>query len=106
MLRFIVLTSLLVAGHCAAESRCSIEIEQAASDGDSEQLMELIDGGEDINCLGEWHQSLLITAIQSGHSSAAKLLIRKGVDPSISDDEGGFALHRSAMMGQLENTRM
>ena len=102
MFRFIVLTGLLVAGHCAAESRCSVQAERAANDGDSERLMELIENGENINCLGEWNQSLLIKAIQSGHPSAAKLLISKGVDSGIPDDEGDLALHRSAMLGQLE----
>jgi len=89
-----------------AENRCSSEIQKAANVGNIQGLSSLIDGGENIDCRGEWDQSLLIKAIQGGHPSAAEFLIEKGANSKIADDEGGLPIHRAAMMGQLNVFQM
>lgn len=94
--------SLFVIQEINASKNCSLDSQNAASEGNTELLAQLIENGEEIDCLGEWKQTLLIKSIQSNRPEAAEFLIKQGANTDIPDDEGGLALHRAAMMGQTK----
>jgi len=81
---------------------CTTDIQEAASGGNVETLAALLDGGESIDCIGVWGQSLLIKAIQRGHSQAAIYLINRGINPDLPDDLNGYAIHRAARGGLID----
>ncbi len=92
---------------CAKDDlQCPEEIQDAATNGDVQQLADFLDDDGNIDCRGEWHQTLLIKAIQSGHPAAAKFLIQHDADSSIPTDEGDLAIHRAARSGQLDVFRL
>jgi len=61
----------------------------AARDGELEAVRALLEGGADINRLGDGdHTSALIMALENGHFDLARFLIEHGADVSRANDNG------------------
>lgn len=70
---------------------------KAASDGDLEALVALLDKGGDVNEKSKKGESLLQLAAGAGHVLAVRLLLDRGADLKLEDRYGLTALHAACM---------
>ncbi len=74
---------------------------QAALDGDTESVRELINQGADINRRDDSGRTALMFAVVNRHYETMKLLLEHGADVQAKSNEGGTALMGAAMAGEL-----
>jgi len=66
------------------------------SKDNTDVMMVFLDAGMDPNVRGEFGQSALMKMAYSGNDSAVSLLLTRGADLSLADDEGLTAVHWAA----------
>ena len=82
--------------------RNSIQLVEAAFDGDMEEMVSWIDKGYHIeSCDGRKHTALSEAACQ-GHLHVVKYLLEQGADPNTVADNGRSALWRASFGGHLD----
>ena len=81
------------------------ELISAVKIGNTESVVELLDGGVPVNIKDDEGLSLLHWAAQGGHVTTMKLLIRWGCNVDSVDDRGVTPLHLVAAMGQTKSVR-
>ena len=75
----------------------SVDIHQAAEDGNIEAVKQHIAAGKDLNTIGEDGWAPLHSAAIEGHKEVAKLLIESGANVNANDDLVGMTpLHHAA----------
>ena len=77
----------------------------AVKTGDTETVVDLLDGGVPIDTKDEKGMSLLHWAAQGGNVTTMRLLIRRGCDVDSADAGGVTPLHLAAAMGQTKTVR-
>ena len=77
----------------------------AVSTGDTQAVVELLDGGIPIDTKDDEGMSLLHWAARDGHVTMMRLLIRRGCDVDSADGRGLTPLHLAAAMGQTKAVR-
>ena len=73
--------------------------------GDTETVVDLLDGGVPIDTKDDEGMSLLHWAAYCGHVTTMRLLIRRECDVESVDGRGATALHCAAAMGQTKAVR-
>lgn len=68
----------------------------SATKGDADVMMIFLDAGMDPNVRGESGQTALMKMAYYGNDSAVSLLLTRGADLKLADDEGLTALHWAA----------
>lgn len=81
-------------------------LEQAASEGDLEQVRLHISNGADLNSKDQRGRTALHRAANHGHVEVARLLIENGADVNIGDNQGRTPLQYAAIAGQTEVVRL
>ncbi|MGA9751094.1 MAG: ankyrin repeat domain-containing protein [Acidobacteriota bacterium] len=76
--------------------------EMAAYQGDTEEVLRLLNAGFDVNHKGEDGLTLLIYAVEGKHPSLVKLLLAKGADPNAANSG---AVASAAMQGRIDMLR-
>ena len=72
----------------------------AAEAGNTSRVLELLEGGADVNTTNKWNDTALLYAADNGHTGTALLLIEKGADVDIQNDNyGSTALMLAAQRG-------
>ena len=93
----------------AAAAQCLAYKKQAlisaVKTGDTETVVDLLDGGVPIDTKDDEGRSLLRWAAQGGHVTTMRLLIRRGCDVDSVDDRGLTPLHCAAAMGYTKSVR-
>ena len=77
----------------------------AVSTGDTETVVNLLDGGVPIDTKDDEGRSLLHWAVGCGHVTTMRLLIRRGCDVDSVDDRGLTPLHSAAARGHTKAVR-
>ena len=77
----------------------------AVQAGDTETVVDLLDGGFPIDTKDDEGRSLLHWAAMGGHITTMRLLIRRGCDVDSVDGSGLTPLHWAAAMGQTKAVR-
>ena len=60
------------------------------------ELIELLNGGADIEARDDQGKTALDTAAQFGSNTAAEVLLRRGADPTTANENGWTPLHHAA----------
>ena len=81
------------------------ELISAVKIGNTESVVDLLDGGVPVNIKDDEGLSLLHLAAQGGHVTTMRLLIRWGCNVDSVDDRGVTPLHLAAAMGQTKSVR-
>jgi ankyrin repeat protein len=84
---------------CASETDRAIV--GAAGKGENQRLLELIQGGADINAVALDGWTPLTVAIANGHVETASLLISHGADVNKPDTSGNCPLYWASSYGRL-----
>lgn len=79
---------------------------QAASNGDLEQIEQLLDKGADLNALVLEGPTPLMEAAAEGHVDAVKLLLKRGAYVNLKRSHGCTALMRASQGGHIEVVRL
>ena len=74
---------------------------QAALDGNTERVKELIHRGADINQRDDNGRTALMFAVINMHYETMKVLLEYGADVNVKSNEGGTALMGAALAGDL-----
>ncbi|XP_071084298.1 ankyrin repeat domain-containing protein 50-like isoform X1 [Haliotis cracherodii] len=77
----------------------------ASRDGDLEEVKRLLSQGVDINCRGLGSWTPVMRAAWYGHRDVVELLVSKGADVSLVDEDGDNILHLACMRGHLETVK-
>ena len=77
----------------------------AVKTGDTETVVDLLDGGVPIDTKDDERMPLLHWAARGGHVTTMRLLIRRGCDVDSVDGSGFTPLHCAAAMGQTKAVR-
>jgi ankyrin repeat protein len=80
----------------------SVDIHQAASDGNIEAVKQHLAAGVDVNAKGNWGSTPLDYAAQEGHMEVAELLIADGADLEAKAADGTTPLHLTATQDHKE----
>ncbi|TGV04730.1 ankyrin repeat domain-containing protein [Flavivirga rizhaonensis] len=99
ILSIILLTTMIFPFNLFSQKKCSEEIQIAIENGDLELVKKMIENGENIDCIGEWKQTLLMKAIQAGKEDIALYLINKNADITKVDDDNSSALFKTSFYG-------
>jgi len=83
-------------------SRQDMSLYRAATRGNIDRLIELIDAGADVNRTIPGDGSPLIGAAREGHHAAVKLLLDRGADPNLAVAGDGNPLIMAAREGHLD----
>ena len=85
----------------------SVDIHEAAKDGNIKAVKQHLDAGADVNSKGGYENgTALHFAAGKGHKEIVELLIAKGVDVNAKDNRGGTPLHSTASGGQKEIAKL
>ena len=76
------------------------ELRDASRDGDIDRVMSLIDRGADIHSRGNYGETSLHYACDSGQTAVASLLLERGADIRSRDNNGWTALHYACDRGR------
>ena len=82
-----------------SQKKCSEEIQSAIESDDLELVKKMVKKGENINCIGEWKQTLLMKAIQSGKEKIALYLIGQNVEINKVDEDNSSAFFKTSFYG-------
>lgn len=74
---------------------------QAALDGNTERVRELIGQGADVNRRDDNDRTALMFAVVNRHYETMKVLLEYGADVNVKSNKGGTALMGAAMAGDL-----
>ena len=77
----------------------------AVRSGETETVVDLLDGGVPISTKDDEGMSLLHWTALGGHVTTMRLLIRRGCDVDLVDGRGGTPLHVAAAVGQTKAVR-
>ena len=77
----------------------------AVRSGETETVVDLLDGGVPISTKDDEGMSLLHWTALGGHVTTMRLLIRRGCDVDLMDGRGGTPLHLAAAVGQTKAVR-
>jgi ankyrin repeat protein len=81
----------------------SLELRQAASDGDLDRVRSLVESGADVNATDEYGSGTLLTF----HPQVIRYLLSKGADPNVQTNENGASvLAGLAFMNEVECVRV
>lgn len=78
------------------------ELHSAASRGDIETVLSLLDQGGNVNEIGPNHWPLVVRAAVDGHTALVAKLLERGAERDACDGEGKTALHWAALRGRTE----
>ncbi len=82
-----------------SQKKCSEEVQLAIENDNLELVQKLIEKGEDINCIVEREQTLLMKAIQSGKEKISLYLIEQNADINKVDDDNINAFFKTSYFG-------
>lgn len=85
-----------------SQKKCSEEIQTAVENGNFKLIQEFINKGGNINCTGEWKQTLLMMAIQNGKEEIANYLINHNADIKKVDEDNSSALFKTNFHGLID----
>lgn len=86
---------------------CSLSLIQAASDGDTKAVLEMLDEGADVNGRGPFVKTTpLILAAWNNHLETVRALLDRGADVNVQDLTGWTALHAAAFAGNTEIVKL
>ena len=80
----------------------SVDIHQAAMDGNIAAVKQHLDAGTDLEARDLLGMTPLIIAAHLGHKEIAELLITNGADVNAKDNIGATPLHKAALKGRKE----
>ena len=80
----------------------SVDINQAAYDGNTEAVKQHLVDGVDVNAKNKWGATPLIKAAREGHKETVELLIAKGAEVNAKDNNGWTPLHLAVDGGYTE----
>ena len=80
----------------------SVDIHQAAKDGNIEAVKQHLDAGADVNAMNKYGWTPLFYAVQVDYKEVAELLITKGADVNAKDVKGKTPLHYPSTKGIAE----
>ena len=83
----------------------SVNIWEAAANGNIEAVKQHLDAGVDVNAKGGGSWTPLQWAAFYGHKETAELLIAKGADVNAKDEDGMTPLHITAYYGYKEGSK-
>ena len=75
----------------------------AVKTGNTESVVDLLDGGVPVNIKDDEGLSLLHLAAQGDHVTTMRHLIKRGCNVDSVDDRGATPLHLAAAMGQTKS---
>ena len=103
---FLVILALV--GGCAKKDRLrEMSLEDAARQGDLQQVQWLIARGASVNTrTTSWGSTPLAAAAACGHVEVAQVLIACGANVRAVDEDGATALHRAARAGHSDVVRL
>lgn len=78
------------------------ELHSAASRGDIETVLSILDQGGNVHEIGPHHWPLLVRAAVDGHAALVEKLLERGAERDACDRDGKTALHWAAMRGRTE----
>ncbi|MBI3604005.1 MAG: ankyrin repeat domain-containing protein [Nitrospirae bacterium] len=82
---------------------CALSLINAASDGETKQVLEMLDKGQDVNARSPVTRSTpLILAAWNNHIETVRALLDRGADVNAQDATGWTALHAAAFAGNTE----
>ena len=94
----ISVTTALMAPTCASAAA----IHDAARRGDIAAVMQMLDGGTDIEDRDDTSETPLLAAALGGHSRLVVNLLMRGADAKARNDRGMTVLHAAAFAGDIE----
>ncbi|MBM4123601.1 MAG: ankyrin repeat domain-containing protein [Nitrospira sp.] len=81
----------------------SMVLIEVASDGDTKQVLELLEQGADVNAKSPLVKTTpLILAAWNNHVETVRVLLDRGADVNATDATGWTALHAAAFAGNTE----
>ncbi|MEW6113190.1 MAG: ankyrin repeat domain-containing protein, partial [Thermodesulfobacteriota bacterium] len=95
---------LALAPHIVSATDKNEALIHAASKGDLAEVARLLNSGADANGLGFFDLPLLIEAADIGNVEVMQLLLEKGANVNVKDDEGLTPLMTAVMDGHPEAT--
>jgi len=103
-----LLVMLAIVGGCAKKDRLrEMSLEDAARQGDLQQVQWLIARGASVNARrASWGSTPLEAAAAYGHVEVAQVLIACGAHVRAVDEDGVTALHRAARAGHSDMVRL
>jgi ankyrin repeat protein len=90
----------------AGQRRLNAELREAARDGDTKALQELIGEGAEVDARDDDGKTALMHAVLLGETKTAGMLIDKGTSVDAKDDFGRTALMLAAENGRTETAEM
>nr|XP_027209290.1 ankyrin-3-like [Penaeus vannamei] len=82
------------------------DIHKAARQGDAEEVLKVLEKGEDPSAVTSANNTPLHYAAYEGHIEVAKLLMDKKSDPNLSNKSGNTSLHLAALNGKTEVAKL
>ncbi len=99
---FILFGNTPLQGKDDAPPNLNAQLAKAASRGDRQRVVELLEAGAEVNARDARGKTALITVAYFGHKDIAKVLIAKGADVNAKDTRGETPLIGAAMSGRKE----
>ena len=84
------------------EERLKKEMLDCCFDGETEEVIRLIDAGADVNVADVHGNTLLSEAAAGGHPDVVRLLASKGAEPNICGEFGRSPIWRAAFLGKKD----
>ncbi|XP_046580618.1 kinase D-interacting substrate of 220 kDa-like [Haliotis rubra] len=87
----------------ATPSQAGHDLYYASRSGDLEEVRRILAAGHaDINSRGRWSRTPVMAAAEWEHGEVVELLVSRGADVSLVDDDGDNTLHWACMGGDRE----
>ena len=79
---------------------------EAAKNGRTDEVRNLLDAGAEVNAEGEHGETALMWATENGHFEVGRVLLNAGADVNARSEAGLTALMGAAFEGRIENLKV